>query len=124
MTFRISQRGKEYLETARTLLRTAQSMTDRTRPLPTISSSGLRKLRMLMRPKHWPARLLALIASCVHDLMGQLHGPLGRASYGAAADPRFVAHIEQVPLLPTSKRSRLGGAAVGDQSRPLGKLGA
>jgi hypothetical protein len=28
MTFRISQRGKEYLETARTLLRTAQTMTD------------------------------------------------------------------------------------------------
>ena len=29
MTFSISQRGKEYLETARTLLRTAQTMTDR-----------------------------------------------------------------------------------------------
>ena len=29
MTFRISQRGKEYLETARTLLRAAQTMTDR-----------------------------------------------------------------------------------------------
>jgi hypothetical protein len=28
MTFRISQRGKEYLETAQTLLRAAQSMTD------------------------------------------------------------------------------------------------
>jgi hypothetical protein len=28
MTFAISQRGKEYLETARTLLRAAQSMTD------------------------------------------------------------------------------------------------
>ena len=28
MTFRISQRGKEYLQTARTLLRTAQTMTD------------------------------------------------------------------------------------------------
>jgi hypothetical protein len=28
MTFRISQRGKEYLETARTLLRAAQTMTD------------------------------------------------------------------------------------------------
>jgi hypothetical protein len=29
MTFQISQRGKEYLETARTLLRAAQTMTDR-----------------------------------------------------------------------------------------------
>jgi hypothetical protein len=28
MTLRISQRGKEYLETARTLLRAAQTMTD------------------------------------------------------------------------------------------------
>ena len=28
MTFRISQRGKEYLETARTLVRAAQTMTD------------------------------------------------------------------------------------------------
>ena len=29
MTFQISQRGGEYLETARTLLRAAQTMTDR-----------------------------------------------------------------------------------------------
>ena len=28
MTFQISRRGKEYLETARTLLRAAQNMTD------------------------------------------------------------------------------------------------
>jgi hypothetical protein len=28
MTFRISQRGKQYLETARTLLRASQTMTD------------------------------------------------------------------------------------------------
>ena len=28
MTFRTSQRGKQYLETARTLLRAAQTMTD------------------------------------------------------------------------------------------------
>jgi hypothetical protein len=28
MTFEISQRGKQYLETARTLLRAAQTMTD------------------------------------------------------------------------------------------------
>jgi hypothetical protein len=30
MTFQISQRGKEYLETARTLLRAARTMTDQT----------------------------------------------------------------------------------------------
>ena len=30
MTFQISQRGKQYLETARTLLRAAQTMTDST----------------------------------------------------------------------------------------------
>jgi hypothetical protein len=29
MTFQISQRGKEYLKTAQTLLRAAQAMTDR-----------------------------------------------------------------------------------------------
>ena len=29
MTFQISQRGKQYLKTAQTLLRTAQTMTDR-----------------------------------------------------------------------------------------------
>ena len=29
MRFRISRRGRQYLETARTLLRTAQTMTDR-----------------------------------------------------------------------------------------------
>jgi hypothetical protein len=29
MTFQISRRGKEYLETAQTLLRAAQNMTDR-----------------------------------------------------------------------------------------------
>ena len=29
MTFQISQRGKEYLETAQTLLRAAETMTDR-----------------------------------------------------------------------------------------------
>jgi hypothetical protein len=29
MTFRISQRGKEYLKTAQTLLRAAQTMSDR-----------------------------------------------------------------------------------------------
>ena len=53
MTFHISQRGKECLKTAQTLLRAAQTMTDRAmrvslRPLPTTTSGELRKLRMLM----------------------------------------------------------------------------
>jgi hypothetical protein len=48
MTFQISQRGKEYLETVRTLLRAAQTMTDR-------AIAG---------------QLKALTASGVHDLIG------------------------------------------------------
>jgi hypothetical protein len=58
MTFeQISQRGKEYLITAETLLHAAQTMTDRAiagqlKRLPTTTSGELRKPRMLMRPKH------------------------------------------------------------------------
>ena len=74
MTLQISQRGKEYLKTAQTLLRAAQTMTDERlrvslRPLPTTTSAELRKPRMLMRPKHSLDRLLTLKASGVHDLM-------------------------------------------------------
>src|SRR6266496_2470952 len=78
MTFpQISQRGKEYLKTAQTLLRAAQTMTDRAiavslRPLPTTTRGELRKPRMLMRPKHPLDRLLTLKASGVHDLMGSI----------------------------------------------------
>jgi hypothetical protein len=73
MTFQISRRGKEFLETAQTLLRAAQTMTDRAiagqlRPLPTTTSGELKKLHVLMRPKHSLDRLLALNAS--GDLMG------------------------------------------------------
>jgi hypothetical protein len=72
----ISQRGKAYLETARTLLRAAQTMTDSAlrvslRPLPTTTSAELSKLRKLMQPKHYPHRLLALNANGVHDLVGR-----------------------------------------------------
>src|SRR6266436_312947 len=75
MTLQISQRGKEYLKTAQTLLRAAQTMTDERlrvslRPLPTTTSAELRKLRMLMRPTHSLDRLLTLKARGVHDLMG------------------------------------------------------
>jgi len=76
MTIQISQRGKEYLETARTLLR-AQTMTDRAIAgqlealAVTTTSSELRKLRMTMRPRRALDRLLALNAS--GD--GELHSP-------------------------------------------------
>ncbi len=53
MTFQFSQRGKEYLKTAQTMLRAAQAMTDRAiavrlRPLPMTTSGELRKLLMLL----------------------------------------------------------------------------
>jgi hypothetical protein len=38
--------------------------------LPTTTSGELRKLRMLMRPKHSLDRLLALNANGVHDRVG------------------------------------------------------
>lgn len=52
----ISQRGKEYLKTAETLLRAAQAMTTERlrvslRALPTTTSGELRTPCMLMRPK-------------------------------------------------------------------------
>jgi hypothetical protein len=40
------------------------------KPLPTTTSGELKKLRMLMRPKHPLDRLLTLKASGVHHLMG------------------------------------------------------
>ena len=57
MRVQISQRGKEYLETARTLLRAAQTMTDRAiagqlKALADDYERRAEKLRMLMRPKH------------------------------------------------------------------------
>jgi hypothetical protein len=73
MTVQISQRGKQYLKTAETLLRAVQTMTDPAiaglRPLPTITSSEPRMLRMLMRPKHSLDRLPTPKTSG-HDLMG------------------------------------------------------
>jgi hypothetical protein len=57
MTFQISQRGKEYSETAGTLLRAAETMTDQAiaaqlEALAHTISADPRKLRKLMRPKH------------------------------------------------------------------------
>ena len=50
MTFQISRRGKQYLETAQTLLRVAQTMTDSAiayqLKMPTTTSGEQRKLRI------------------------------------------------------------------------------
>jgi hypothetical protein len=73
MTFQISRRGKEYLETAQTLLRAAQTMTDRAvagqlKALADDYQRRAEQLHMLMRRKHSLDRLLALNVS--GDLMG------------------------------------------------------
>ena len=58
MTFQISRRGKQYLETAQTLLRAARTMTDSAiadqlkAPLPTTTRGEERKLRIMMRLRH------------------------------------------------------------------------
>ncbi|MEH2570098.1 hypothetical protein [Bradyrhizobium sp. AZCC 2289] len=59
MTVQISQRGKEYLETAQTLLRAAKTMTDsaiagQLKALADDYHGELRKLRMLMRVDEFP----------------------------------------------------------------------
>src|ERR1700722_12023740 len=76
MTFRqISKRGNQYLKTAETLIRAAQTMTDLAiaGQLKALADDyQLRKPRMLMRPKHSLDRLLTLKTSGVHDLMGSI----------------------------------------------------
>ena len=61
MTMQISRRGKQYLETARTLLRNAQSMTDsavafQLRTLAEDYQRRAEKLRKTTRPRHSPGR--------------------------------------------------------------------
>ena len=56
---------KEYLDTVRTLLRAAKTMTDRRvagqlRALAETMTGELRKPRTLMQLRHWPGRLLAV----------------------------------------------------------------
>jgi hypothetical protein len=74
---RISQRGKEYLETARTLLRAAQTVTDNAvagqlKALADDYERRAEKASHVDAAKHWLARPLALSVSDVHDLMGSL----------------------------------------------------
>ena len=77
MTLEISQRGKEYLKTAQTLLRAAKTMTDQAiaGQLKALADSYQRragKPRMLIPPKHSLDRLLTLKASGVRDLIGSI----------------------------------------------------
>jgi hypothetical protein len=65
MTFRISQQGKEYLDTGRTLLRAAQTMmnqrvADQLRALAEDYERRAEKARTLTQLRHWPSRLLAV----------------------------------------------------------------
>ena len=60
--------SKEYLDTARTILRAAQTMTDHTlrvslRRLPRTMSGELRKPHTLMRPRRRPGQLLANVGA-------------------------------------------------------------
>lgn len=76
MTLQISGRGKAYLETARSLLRAAQTMTDcaiagRLKALADDYQRRAEKARILMRSKHSLDRL-TLKASSLHDLMGRV----------------------------------------------------
>ena len=99
----ISRRGKEYLKTARTLLRTAETMTDwavaksSSRPLPTTTSGELRKLRTLMRPKHSPVRLPAPKASG-HDLMGSFTARAGLGKVSVINWNPYTRAREHTPL--------------------------
>jgi hypothetical protein len=100
MTFQIPQRGKEYLKAAQTLLRAAETMTDRAiagqlKPLPTTTSGELRKLRTLMRPTHSLDRLLTLKTSGVHDLI-------------AAPQLRMASHELFIPSLPPAELQSSG----------------
>lgn len=74
MTVQISQRGKAYLETARTLLRAAQTMADRAiagqlKALADDYQRRSEKASPVDAAKAF-ARRLTLKASGVHDLMG------------------------------------------------------
>jgi hypothetical protein len=73
--------SKDYLDTARTILRAAQTMTDEhvATQLKALAENYERRAEntgMLMRPKHWLARLLTLKASAAHDLVGNFTATL------------------------------------------------
>jgi hypothetical protein len=75
MTLQISRRGKEYLETAKTLLRSVQTIADQAiadqlKALADDYQREPKKLRTLMQPRHWHDPLRTLRASDGHDLIG------------------------------------------------------
>jgi hypothetical protein len=74
MTLETSRRGKEYLETAQTLLRAAQTMTDHAiaGQLEALADDYQRRAEKAshVQPKHWLARLPLRKASGLHDRVG------------------------------------------------------
>jgi hypothetical protein len=82
------------LETARTLIRAAKTMTDSAiagqpkAPLPGTTSGQLSKLRMSMRPKHSLYRLLALNASGVPGINADYFAAIRMAIITAADELR------------------------------------
>jgi hypothetical protein len=114
MTFRhISQRGKQYLKTADTLLRAAQTMTDQAiagqlKALLTTTSGELRRPRMLMRPKRSLDRLLTLKASGANDLLGNITAQPAEEMSGERWDARCAARSRAffiTSLLPAELQS-------------------
>ena len=77
MTLQISQRGKECLKTAETLLRTAKTMTDQAiagqlKALAGDYERRAERLRAMMQPRHWLDQLPVRNRSGSLELMGRL----------------------------------------------------
>ena len=92
MTFQISRRGKEYLETAMTLLRSAQAITDRAiadqlKARADDYQRRAEKLRTLILPKHWLDLLLIQKASDGHDPIGSVTAQHAKELTAAAGNP-------------------------------------
>jgi len=100
----ISPRGEQYLKTARTLLRTVETMTDGTVVSPTTTGGAPRKLRTLMRPKHPLDRLPALKATGLHHLMGSFTAQPAEEMPSDAGGPACVRfHEIFIPTLPLAE---------------------
>ena len=106
MRVQISQRGKAYLETARTLLRAAQTMTDQAiagqlKALADDYERRAEKASHVDAAKDSLDRLLTLKASGVHDLMGSFTAhPCGRNSYDVGMPGARSSHELFIPSLP------------------------
>jgi hypothetical protein len=105
MTFQISQRGKECLKTAQTLLRAAQNMTDRViagqlKALADDYQRRAEKASHVDAAKHSLDRLLTLKASGVHDLMSSFTALREKMPSGVAMLGARPGHELFIPLLP------------------------